>query len=133
MILVHSQYGINTISLTHRDWYKEFCTQILLTITALLYCTNLNSIYSKYLRFDLFYPCLQEKILYFSFSAKSLLIAKKWKLWIRWSDCYSFIFILYLIYWPSGSRFRQWSGRPGFNPRSRHTKDFKNSTWYFLA
>ena len=23
---------------------------------------------------------------------------------------------------------RQWSGRPGFNPRSRHTKDFKNCT-----
>ena len=21
--------------------------------------------------------------------------------------------------------FRQWSGRPGFNPSSRHTKDFK--------
>ena len=28
---------------------------------------------------------------------------------------------------------RQWSGRPGFNPRSRHTKDFKNGTWYLLA
>ena len=27
----------------------------------------------------------------------------------------------------------QWSGRPGFNPRSRHIKDFKNSTWYLLA
>ena len=26
-----------------------------------------------------------------------------------------------------------WSGRPGFNPRSRHTKDFKNGTWYLLA
>ena len=25
------------------------------------------------------------------------------------------------------------SGRPGFNPRSRHTKDFKNGTWYLLA
>ena len=23
---------------------------------------------------------------------------------------------------------RQWSGRPGFNPRSRHSKDFKNGT-----
>ena len=22
----------------------------------------------------------------------------------------------------------QWSGRPGFNPRSNHTKDFKNGT-----
>ena len=27
----------------------------------------------------------------------------------------------------------QWSGRPGFNPKSRHTKDFKNGTWYLLA
>ena len=25
-------------------------------------------------------------------------------------------------------RSRQWSGRPGFNPRARHTKDFKNGT-----
>ena len=24
------------------------------------------------------------------------------------------------------SSIRQWSGRPGFNPRSHHTKDFKN-------
>ena len=24
-------------------------------------------------------------------------------------------------------------GRPGFNPRSRHTKDFKNGTWYLLT
>ena len=23
---------------------------------------------------------------------------------------------------------RQWPGRPGFNPRSSHTKDFKNGT-----
>ena len=38
-------------------------------------------------------------------------------------------------HWPS---VRQWSGRPGFNPRSRHTKDFKmvldtsllNTQWY---
>ena len=28
---------------------------------------------------------------------------------------------------------RQWSGRPGFNPRSSHTKDFKNGTWSRLA
>ena len=28
---------------------------------------------------------------------------------------------------------RQWSRRPGFNPRSRHTRDFKNGTWYLLA
>ena len=25
---------------------------------------------------------------------------------------------------------KQWSGRPGFNPRSRHSKDFKNGTCY---
>ena len=28
---------------------------------------------------------------------------------------------------------RQWSGRPGFNFRSCHTKDFKNGTWYLLV
>ena len=27
----------------------------------------------------------------------------------------------------------QGAGRPGFNPRSRHTKDFKNDIWYLLA
>ena len=27
-----------------------------------------------------------------------------------------------------GWSIRQWSGRPGFNPRSSHTKDFKNGT-----
>ena len=35
--------------------------------------------------------------------------------------------ILY-IYWPSGLSVRQWSGRLGFNPRSRHTEDFKDGT-----
>ena len=29
-------------------------------------------------------------------------------------------------HWPSGLSVRQWSGRPGFSPRSCHTKDFKN-------
>ena len=24
------------------------------------------------------------------------------------------------------------AGRPGFNPRLSHTKDFKNGTWYLL-
>ncbi len=28
---------------------------------------------------------------------------------------------------------RQWSGRPGFNPRLCHTKDFKNGTLYLLS
>ena len=28
---------------------------------------------------------------------------------------------------------RAFSSRLGFNPRSRHTKDFKNDTWYLLA
>ena len=32
-----------------------------------------------------------------------------------------------------GESVGQWTGRPGFNPRSRHTKDFKNGTWYLLA
>ena len=35
--------------------------------------------------------------------------------------------------YPSGLSVCQWSGRPGFNPRLRHTKDFKNGTWYLLA
>ena len=29
--------------------------------------------------------------------------------------------------------FRLRSGKPGFNPRSRHIQDFKNGTWYLLA
>ena len=33
----------------------------------------------------------------------------------------------------SGYSVPQWSGRPGFNPRSRHTKDYKNGTWYLLV
>ena len=28
----------------------------------------------------------------------------------------------------SVSSVRQWPGKPGFNPRSSHTKDFKNGT-----
>ena len=31
-------------------------------------------------------------------------------------------------HWSSGQSVRQRSGRPGFNPRSGHTKDFKNGT-----
>ena len=31
-------------------------------------------------------------------------------------------------YWPSGYSVRQWPVRPGFNPTSSHTKDFKNGT-----
>ena len=30
--------------------------------------------------------------------------------------------------WSNEYSVRQWSGRPGFNPWSRHTKDFKNGT-----
>ena len=33
---------------------------------------------------------------------------------------------------PSWQSVRRWSRRPEFNPRSRHTKDFKNVTWYLL-
>ena len=29
---------------------------------------------------------------------------------------------------PSGLSVCQWSRRPGFNPMSHHTKDFKNGT-----
>ena len=29
-----------------------------------------------------------------------------------------------LAHWPSWSSVRHWSGRPAFNPRSHHTKDF---------
>ena len=32
-----------------------------------------------------------------------------------------------------GRVFAKWSGRPGFNPRSHHTKNFKNGTWYLFA
>ena len=31
-------------------------------------------------------------------------------------------------HWPSGQSVCQRFGRPGFNPRSRYTKDFKNFT-----
>ena len=37
-----------------------------------------------------------------------------------------------LAHWPMSS-VHQWFRRPWFNPRSRHTKDFKNSTGYVLA
>ena len=33
-------------------------------------------------------------------------------------------------HWPCEQSVRQWSRRPGFNPMSRHTKDFKNGIWY---
>ena len=31
-------------------------------------------------------------------------------------------------HWHNGYSIRQWPGRPGFNPRSSHTKDSKNGT-----
>ena len=41
------------------------------------------------------------------------------------------------LYWPDYynpmTTIRQWSGRPGLNPRLSHTKDFKNGTWHRLA
>ena len=36
-------------------------------------------------------------------------------------------------HWPSEWSVRKWSGRHGFNPRSRHTKNSKNCTWCNLA
>ena len=35
--------------------------------------------------------------------------------------------------WPSELSVCQWSGWPGFNPRSCYSKDFKNGTWYLFA
>ena len=32
-----------------------------------------------------------------------------------------------------GRVFANGPGDLGFNPRSRHTKDFKNATWYVLS
>ena len=34
------------------------------------------------------------------------------------------------VNWPNEYSVRQWSERPGFNPRSSHTKDTKNGTWW---
>ena len=36
------------------------------------------------------------------------------------------LYILIISHWPSGQSVHQWSGRPGFSPRSSHTKDSKN-------
>ena len=36
-------------------------------------------------------------------------------------------------HWPSGYCVHQWSGTPGFNPGSSHTKDTKNGTLCRLA
>ena len=49
------------------------------------------------------------------------------------SLCFSLIFILWSSEIYSVVHYRQWSGRPVFKSRSRHTKDFKNGTWYLLA
>ena len=38
---------------------------------------------------------------------------------------YGCLVLIWLAHWPSGQSVCQWSGRPGFNHRSRHTKDFK--------
>ena len=40
----------------------------------------------------------------------------------------NFICLSKYAHWPRGYSVRQWSGRPGFNPRSSYTKDFKNGT-----
>ena len=37
---------------------------------------------------------------------------------------YAFNWFIVLV----GRVFCQWPGRPGFSPRSRHTKDLKNGT-----
>ena len=43
----------------------------------------------------------------------------------------SSLFCCWLL-WPNELSVHQWSGRPGFNPRSSHTKDLKNGTWCLL-
>ena len=44
---------------------------------------------------------------------------------------YKFFYVVIkgkLAHWPSGWSACQGSGRPGFNPRLRHTKDFRYGT-----
>ena len=59
--------------------------------------------------------------------------------WCLVGCCHQDLFNMTQIYkykpahWPSRYSVCQWSGRPGFNLRSRQTKDFKNGTWYRLA
>ena len=54
----------------------------------------------------------------------------------------TYIIYIYKAIWKKGLNtlkktnqqgVHQWSGRPGFNPRSGHTKDFKNGTLYLFA
>ena len=58
-----------------------------------------------------------------------------WTLW--WSaGPAKKIFSIYGIepgHWPNELSIHKRSGRSGFNPRSHHTKDSKNGTWYRLA
>ena len=44
-------------------------------------------------------------------------------------ESFEVTFVLTLVHFNA----RRWSRTLGFNPRSSHTKDFKNGTWYLLA
>ena len=46
-----------------------------------------------------------------------------------WGCCTCFC----LLYGLVGRVFTNGLGSQGFNPKLRHTKDFRNDTWYFLA
>ena len=46
---------------------------------------------------------------------------------------YSSSFYLYEFIGLVGRVVAKWSEWPGFNPRSRHTTDFNNGTWYLLT
>ena len=48
---------------------------------------------------------------------------------LEWDFYFLFLFTFYLLYqpghWPNKYSVHHWSGKPGFNPRSSHTKDSK--------
>ena len=83
-----------------------------------------------YLIFVSFFFSMSSKILTIVFSTVSW-SAYCFPLGLSWKSIVRF----YIIpdHWPNESGVRQWSGRPGFNPRPSHTKDLKNDTWFHLA
>ena len=46
---------------------------------------------------------------------------------------YLFSFFFYFLNLHTEIHISMYKLLPGFNPRSSHTKDFKNDIWYFLA
>ena len=65
---------------------------------------------------------------FFSYLNRRFIPLNSWLLMVISGLC----FIITFQSWDLDS-VCQWCGRPGFNPRSCHTKDFKNGTWYLLA